>query len=139
MKTSASSAEAKTKVKWKRDAEAVVPCDTDKQGRGQELDCGITKRNMFFADRGISAERNVAKNWNVVVKSDHRATRGTTRVRKYDRLLQRHAMNYNVEKTSEDRAENSCDDVSKREIGSSQASGVCSIRPRIHTDDTDQK
>ena len=102
------------KIKRQRGAQAIVPRDADKQRRGEKLDRRITKRNVFFATAALSAQRDITKHRNVVVKSDHRAARRTARVWKDDRLFERNAMNYNVEKTADDRAEDSGDDVTKR-------------------------
>jgi len=61
----------------------------------------------------LRAQHQVTKDRNVVVESDHPATRRTARVGKHDRLFDRNTMNYNVEETADDRAKDSGNDISK--------------------------
>src|ERR1051325_969926 len=103
----------KNKIERQGSAKTVVPCNGNKQNGCQQLYCGITHRDVLFALPALGAQENVTKDRYVVVKRDRRAARRTARVWKDDRLSVRNAMNYNVEKTADDRAKNSRDHVSK--------------------------
>jgi hypothetical protein len=65
----------KNEIKRKRGAQAIVPCDADKQRGSDQLYCRITKRNMLFAVPALCVQHCIADDWNVVVKSDHSAAR----------------------------------------------------------------
>ena len=57
--------------------------------------------------KAFRAERDVAKDRNIVVERDHRTARRTPGVRKDNRLLVRNTMNHHVEETADDGTENS--------------------------------
>jgi hypothetical protein len=99
-------------IKRQRRAQAVVPRNADEQRCSEQLNRGITKRDVFFAVAAFRAQERVTEDWDVVVKSDRGATRRAARVWKDDRLFERESMNYNIEKTSDDRAEDAGGNVS---------------------------
>ena len=85
----------------------------DRTERRQQLDCRVAKRNTLLAAATLRAQQHPTDHRNVVVESDDRAARRTTRVWKNHRLFERNTMNDDVEKAADDGAEDSGKNVTK--------------------------
>ena len=96
--------------------------DDEKEKRGNEFDREIAKRNFAFAICAASAQRDPTDERYVLIPGNFFFAGRTKRTaRTIDGKIARQTINADVEKRTDDRAENECEDFEERKIRKSHA------------------